>query len=145
MVQMGGVKGFTLMEVLVATAICGIALGVALSGLSQGHRAVERAMLMRDAGLALRLAMMDLSSSEKQARLKEGAEIEEEIKGLAGWRYEVVVKALEVQVEEEGNSTEGVHQGGTDAKEAVEVQGLREIPLRLTGPDGRSFSMVSWR
>ena len=147
---MGGRYGFTLMEVLVAVAICGISLGVALSGLSQGHRAVERAMLMKKAGLATRLAIMEISSRENATRLKEGEEIEGEIRGLNGWHYMVEVQELRVRVVEDGNSTAypediSIKAPGPEQEETVEVNGLKEVKLKITGPGGSSFTVVSWR
>lgn len=57
-------KGFTLMEVLIATAITGIALGVIISIISQGHREFLRGTLAEEAGNIANQLVLQLSNPD---------------------------------------------------------------------------------
>lgn len=137
-------KGFTLMEVLVATAICGIALGVALSGLSQGHRATQRAILMEQAGQALRLVKMQISSQEFQGLLAHHGMIEDEIDGMDGWSFKVSTKDLVIRLKRVSNPMDEKTEE-EDAPEPVTMDHLKEISIQLKDPQGRTFHVVWWR
>jgi prepilin-type N-terminal cleavage/methylation domain-containing protein len=58
-------NGFTLMEVLIATAITGIALGVILSIISQGHREFFRGVMAEEAGSIANQLILQLSSPDE--------------------------------------------------------------------------------
>ncbi|MEZ0328030.1 MAG: prepilin-type N-terminal cleavage/methylation domain-containing protein [Dissulfuribacterales bacterium] len=58
-------NGFTLMEVLIATAITGIALGVILSIISQGHREFFRGVMAEEAGNIANQLILQLSSTDE--------------------------------------------------------------------------------
>ena len=137
-------KGFTLMEVLVATAICGIALGVALSGLSQGHRATQRAILMEQAGQALRLVKMRISSEEFQGLLADQGMIEDEIDGLDGWSFKISTEDLVIRLKRVSNATDEKAEE-EDAPEPITMDDMKEISIQLTDPQGRTFHVVWWR
>jgi len=77
-------KGFTLMEVLIATAITGIALGVILSIISQGHREFFRGVMAEQAGNIVNQLILKLSSSETW----EGGS--GSLDTHPGWSYEII-------------------------------------------------------
>jgi len=127
-------NGFTLIEVLVATAICGIALGVALSGISQGHRSMARAALMEDVGRAAGLVM-------HQMALKDGnEEIEGEIDGMPGWRYSVEFQDLVLNIKEVNATDERAEKD----QGPIEIQDLEKRIVKIIPPRGREFQIVSW-
>ena len=132
------------MEVLVATAICGIALGVALSGLSQGYRATQRAILMEQAGQALRLVKMRISSEEFQGLLADQGMIEDEIDGLDGWSFKISTEDLVIRLKRVSNATDEKAEE-EDAPEPITMDDMKEISIQLTDPQGRTFHVVWWR
>ncbi|OCC16305.1 hypothetical protein DBT_0122 [Dissulfuribacter thermophilus] len=129
-------KGFTLMEVLVATAICGIALGIALSGLSQGHQSNMRAVLMEEAGRAARLVMHKTSSLNQESSKEE---MEGEIEGMEGWSYSVNYDDLNVRIKD----TSSVDQ--EEEEKVFEIDELKKMTIKIFSPKGRIFTIVSWR
>lgn len=128
-------KGFTLMEVLVATAICGIALGIALSGLSQGHQSYMRALLMEDAGTAARLVMHKTSSFNQDS----SDEMEGEIEGMEGWSYSVSHDDLSLRIKD----TSSIDQ--EEEEKVFEIGELKKMTIKIFSPQGRVFTIVSWR
>ncbi|NMX22500.1 type II secretion system protein [Dissulfurirhabdus thermomarina] len=117
--------GFTLLEVLVATAVTGIALGVLLSGFAMGHRQALRGDRARVAA--------ELAEGLFQAAL-EGAEGLDagpaEVPGWPGWRYGLDRRAAEVAVRPAGA------EGAAAPEEATEVAGLERLTLTLYPPGG---------
>ncbi len=140
----GGNRGFTLIEVLVAVAICGIALGVALSGLSQGHRATERALSMERAGRAMQMALLALASKEDED-LDQGVALEGEIPGMEGWEYRVEVGPLSLKLTHEAKDTDEGEETGETEEETIEDEALKELKVEVVDPKGRTYSMVMWQ
>lgn len=77
-------NGFTLMEVLIATAITGIALGVILSIISQGHREFFRGVMAEEAGNIANQLILQLSSPEEW---KSGSG---SLDTHSDWSYEII-------------------------------------------------------
>lgn len=77
-------KGFTLMEVLIATAITGIALGVIISIISQGHREFFRGILAEEAGNIANQLILQLSSSDEWKNDSGSLDTH------ADWSYEII-------------------------------------------------------
>ncbi len=139
-----GDRGFTLMEVLVAVAICGISLGVALSGLSQGHRATERALSMERAGGAMEMALLKLASMEDED-LEMGRALEGEIPGMEGWKYSVEVRPLSIKLVQEDNDTEEGEDGLDREDNVFQDEELQEIEVKVLDPRGHSYSLILWQ
>ena len=121
-------QGFTLMEVLVATAIVGIGLGVALSAISQGHRQAFRGDMARQAAIIGEQILRGLSAQSLSMSQEEG-----EVEGYPGWHYRLEVTDTTIMV-----SAKGI--------EPVEIEehGLRELILHIKPPgSSREFTMRS--
>ncbi len=86
------VAGFTLMEVLVATAITGIALGVVMGLLSQGHRQAYRGDLSEKAAAAATALIDNWQSKHKFPASGQG-----DIEGMKGWTYKVETEPLKTK------------------------------------------------
>ncbi len=120
-------SGFTLIEVLVATAIMGIALGVLLSGFAQGHRQAFRGDTAREAAFIAESVLYDLFSESESLSPCDG-----EVEDRPGWKYEVDVRDLIIKMPEE-------------EEQEVEVPELREFVLTVHPPDNaRSFVLTGW-
>ncbi len=121
--------GFTLMEVLVATAITGIALGVVMGLLAQGHRQAYRGDMSRTAA-AFATRLIDNWQSKGKFPSSETGEMD----GFDGWSYAVATSPLTTKVT-------------LPAGEVREVspEDLVVISLTLTPPGkGRKFVVNMW-
>ncbi len=120
--------GFSLLEVLIATAIVGIAMGVLMSGLAQSHGQAYRGKLTMDAAtvaqdLIRRFQEKGFPSSE------EGT-----VDGRAGWRYLAEVRDLSVKIRTQG-----------EEEKELEVPELREFVLTIQPPDNAvPFMLTVW-
>ena len=125
----GSNRGFTLMEVLVATAITGIAIGVCMAIFAQGHSQAFRGSQVKTAyGIAVRL--LDTWKSLKKYPSSESGEVETN----PGWSY--VVESAPV------SATITTPEGETRELESDE---LTAITLKLIPPDKkRNFSLTLW-
>ncbi len=122
-------KGFTLMEVLVATAITGIALGVVMSLLAQGHRQAYRGDVSRTAAAVATRLVDDWETKGKFPHAEEG-----EAEEFSGWSY---------SLNSEPFSTRVTLPSG-DVRD-VEPDELVAVHLRITPPGkGRTFSLTMW-
>ncbi len=133
-------SGFTLMEVLVATAITGIALGVLLSGFAMGHRQAFRGDMARKAAGAAEVVLFRLNSDENGFPESDEGEIE----GYDGWTYRVESRELVLDITEPGGLPEEVDQGG-EGESGIEVPELMEVNLSIIPPDGsHPFVLTLW-
>lgn len=99
-------KGFTLIEVLVATAIIGIALGVILSSIAMGHRQAFRGDQAREAAEIADTILQGLRDNNKS--IPEGSS--GKIEGHPGWSYRLYTTdaAVTVQNDEMGEKDLGL-------------------------------------
>ncbi len=114
--------GFTLLEVLVATVIMGMALGVLLSSLAQGHRQAFRGDIKRQAALAASQALRQIQAEQDKA------DAEAEIVGFEGWRYQVEFK--------EPSITIWTGQGDEKQEAQIYLPELKQMVLKVLPPDG---------
>jgi prepilin-type N-terminal cleavage/methylation domain-containing protein len=113
-------KGFSLMEVLVATAITGIALGIALSGISLGHRQTFRGKLALEAASIAEVVLM-----ENKEKLSTFSTIAGDVNGYPGWTYKIEFKEIFV--------------------DGVEVPELKEMTLSIFPFEKESpFIFTAW-
>jgi prepilin-type N-terminal cleavage/methylation domain-containing protein len=121
--------GFTLMEVLVATAITGIALGVVMSLLAQGHRQAYRGDVSRTAAAVATQLIDDWQTKGKFPSAEEG-----ESKEFSGWSYSLKSGPLSTRVTLPSG----------DVRD-VEPDKLVAVHLRITPPGkGRTFGLTMW-
>ncbi len=134
--------GFTLMEVLVATAITGIALGVLLSGFAQGHRQAFRGDMARKAAGAAKVVLHMLDSSGEQFPESDSGDIE----GYEGWTYRLESKELVVDIREGGLQESDTSEGEEESADSgVEVPELREVSLSIIPPNNvHPFVLTMW-
>ncbi len=85
--------GFTLLEVLVATAITGIALGVVMSLLAQGHRQAYRGDISKTAAAVAAQLVTHWQSKGKFPASEQG-----EMDGFQGWSYTVESEPLSTTI-----------------------------------------------
>ncbi|MEO1751952.1 prepilin-type N-terminal cleavage/methylation domain-containing protein [Thiofaba sp. EF100] len=104
----GPVRGFSLLEVVVAFSILALAMGVLMALFSQG---LSNARVARDYSRALQLAQSRLAEVGVTSPLRSGAE--DGVSGGLAWRVEAVerpregkspVRAYEVTVEVEADA-----------------------------------------
>ncbi len=88
-----GSKGFTLMEVLVATAITGIAIGVVMSLLAQGHSQAYRGDVSRVAAAIATRLIDDWQAKGHYPSSEKG-----ELDGFPGWSYRVEAQPLATSI-----------------------------------------------
>lgn len=91
--RMAGSPGFTLIEVLVATAIVGIALGVLLAGLGQGHRQAFRGDAARNAASIAESVLWHLAAETVSVEPGEG-----DVETCPGWRYRVELREFVLHI-----------------------------------------------
>ncbi len=122
--------GFTLLEVLVATAITGIAIGVCMAIFTQGHSEAFRGAEVKTAcNIAVRL--LDRWKSLKRYPASESGEVESN----PGWSY--ILK-------ESGPVSSAVTLPDGETR-MIESDELTEITLRIVPPDRkRDFSLTFW-
>jgi len=122
-------RGFTLMEVLVATAITGMALGVILSLLAQGHRQAYRGDISRMAAEAS-VNLLDRWQSKGKFPSSEQGDIED----FSGWTYSIESRPLVTHVTLPSGQTR-----------QVEPEELVEIDLTLNPPgNAKKFKLAFW-
>jgi prepilin-type N-terminal cleavage/methylation domain-containing protein len=120
-------SGFTLIEVLVATAIMGISLGVLLSGFAQGHRQAFRGDMAREAAYIAESVLYGLPHE-----LESLSSSEEEVEDHPGWSYKVEIQDLVVKMADQ------------EEKE-MEVPELKELVLTVQPPyNAHPFVLTSW-
>lgn len=132
--------GFTLLEVLVAMAIVGIALGVLLSGLSLGHRLTLQGDTARQAAS---LAPDILREVRKE--LQDLAPREEEIEGHPGWHYRLEIGDVLVRISTPSLGNQASIVSDDEIAQEIEVPELLELTLILL-PPGRAapFVLTTW-
>jgi prepilin-type N-terminal cleavage/methylation domain-containing protein len=122
-------SGFTLIEVLVATAIMGIALGVLLSGFAQGHRQAFRGDMAREAAYIAESVLYGLSHE-----LESLSSIEEEVEDHPGWSYKVEVRDLVLKITAQDQE-----------EKEIEIPELEELVLTVQPPyNAHPFVLTSW-
>ncbi|GEM_PF-6268977 len=117
----GKPAGFTLMEVLIAITITGIALGVIMSVLAQGHRQVYTAALHRKAGEVASIIFAQVQPSWQPERLSKSGGIEE----YPDWSYQI---ERDVTVVTDENMEFGERE--------FEVEELEEVRITVLPPEG---------
>ncbi len=132
--------GFTLMEVLVATAITGIALGVLLSGFAQGHRQAFRGDMARKAAGAAEVVLHKLNSDENGFPQSDEGDID----GYEGWTYRIESRELVLDITEPGGLP-GEDEEDSEGASGIEVPELMEVSLSIIPPDGsHPFMLTLW-
>ena len=127
--QIAKSSGFTLIEILVATAIMGISLGVLLSGFAQGHREAFRGDMARKAAGIAESVLYKLSS--EPGSLSPGRR---EIEDHPGWSYEIEIRDLVIKMATQGQEKKG-----------LEVPELREYVLTIHPPyNAHPFVLTGW-
>lgn len=121
--------GFTLMEVLVATAITAIAIGVVMALFAQGHSQAFRGLeAQRAAQIATRLIdTWNIRNSFPQ-------EASGELEWAKGWSYSVETRDVETKITLPSGEVR-----------QIKAENAREIVLRLLTPSGkRAFVLNFW-
>jgi len=122
-------SGFTLIEVLVATAIMGISLGVLLSGFAQGHRQAFRGDMAREAAYIAESVLYGLSHE-----LEPLSSIEEEVEDHPGWSYKVEVRDLVLEITPQDQE-----------EKEIEIPELKELVLTIQPPyNAHPFVLIGW-
>ena len=124
-------SGFTLIEVLVATAIMGISLGVLLSGFAQGHRQAFRGDMAREAAYIAESVLYGLSHE-----LESLSSIEKEVEDHPGWSYKVEVRDLVLKITPQDQDQE---------EKEIEISELKELVLTIQPSyNAHPFVLTSW-
>ncbi len=127
--QIARSSGFTLIEILVATAIMGISLGVLLSGFAQGHREAFRGDMARKAAGVAESVLYKLSSEPGSLSASKG-----EIEDHPGWSYEIEIRNLVIKMVTQGQEEKG-----------LEVPELKEYILTIHPPyKAHPFVLTGW-
>ena len=122
-------SGFTLIEVLVATAIMGISLGVLLSGFAQGHRQAFRGDMAREAAYIAESVLCGLPH-----KLESLSSSEKEVEDHPGWSYKVEVRDLVLKITPQDQE-----------EREIEVPELKELVLTVHPPyNARPFVLTGW-
>ena len=147
--------GFMLMEVIVATAICAIAIGVAMAGITQNYRATLRAMQIKDFGRAAKIVCYELLPSLNTLN---NDYMDGEITGMdeEGWRYEVISTPLKMEFEPVASVDDTLGIGDDRKKETyfkqaedkaekviIEDDNLREVTIKVISPSNKTLSFFS--
>ncbi len=145
--------GFTLMEVIVATAICAIAIGVAMAGITQNYRATLRAMQIKDFGMAAKIVYYEILPSLDTLN---NEYLDGEITGMEdGWRYEIISTPLMMEFEPVASSEDVL--GADDAKVPfqneedkaqkviIEDDNMREVTIKVISPSNKALSFFLLR
>lgn len=122
-------SGFTLIEVLIATAIMGVALGVLLSGFAQGHRQAFRGDMAREAAYIAESVLYGLPHE-----LESLSSSEEDVEDHPGWSYKVEIRDLVLKIT------------ALDQEEKeIELPEMKELILTVQPPyDAHPFILTSW-
>lgn len=136
-------SGFTLIEVLVATAIMGILLGVLLSGFAQGHRQAFRGDMAREAAYIAESVLHGLphefrgQMSDVGRRTSDIGSLssrEGEVEDHPGWSYKVEVRDLVLKITAQDQE-----------EKEIEVPELKELVLTVHPPyNAHPFVLTSW-
>ena len=110
-------KGFTLLEIMVALAILGIALTVILQQFSAGLRSVRISREYTAAVIHAREKMEECCLNQKLAEKEETGEFED------GYKWRVVVAPFKEEKKNEGESTEFLLLTMYDIKSTVSWDG----------------------
>ena len=130
--------GFTLMEVLVATAITGIALGVLLSSFALGHRQAFRGDLARQAASAAQAILFQYNNDPDGFPESDSGDIA----GLEGWSYSLESRELVLQISDQGGEYED---NQNEETAGFEIPELLEVTLKITPPGNiRPFVLTLW-
>jgi prepilin-type N-terminal cleavage/methylation domain-containing protein len=131
-------SGFTLIEVLVATAITGIALGVLLSGIGMGHTQAFRGDMKRTAAhIAERL--LREAVQDPMALSDDSGDVE----GYPGWSYRIELRDLNVTVKAP-ILDQGDDEGYDLEERELELPEFRVLTLRVIPPeDAPAFTLTS--
>ncbi len=120
--------GFTLLEVLVATAIVGIALGVLLGGFAMGHRQAFRGDITREAASIARDLLNEYYSETEIPDSDEG-----EVRDHPGWRFRMELQGLKVAISHK--DTKPVE---------IEVPELRKMIIEIIPPASPPLRLITW-
>jgi len=127
--QIARSSGFTLIEILVATAIMGISLGVLLSGFAQGHREAFRGDMAKKAAGIAESVLYKLSGEPGSLSSGRG-----EIEDHPGWSYEIKIRDLVVKMAAQGQEEKG-----------LDVPELKEYVLTIHPPyKAHPFVLTGW-
>ena len=127
--QIARSSGFTLIEILVATAIMGISLGVLLSGFAQGHREAFRGDMAKKAAGIAESVLYKLSGEPGSLSPGRG-----EIEDHPGWSYEIKIRDLVVKIAAQGQEEKG-----------LDVPELKEYVLTIHPPyKAHPFVLTGW-
>jgi len=122
-------SGFTLIEVLIATAIMGVALGVLLSGFAQGHRQAFRGDMAREAAYIAESVLYGLPNE-----LESLSSSEEDVEDHPGWSYKVEIRDLVLTIT-----------ALDEEEKEIEIPELKELILTVQPPyDAHPFILTSW-
>ena len=126
-----GQSGFTLMEVLVASAIMGICLGVLVSGISNGYRQSARgALARRAASVAQEILHMTETAGDLSYSDSEG-----EVERYPGWNYRIEYHEMTVSASVKGAEEPAV----------LDDTGLLEQVITIDPPGSSPpFRITSW-
>lgn len=114
--------GFTLIEVLVATAILGIALGVILSSIAMGHRQAFRGDQAREAAEIADEILQGLRDGDNSIAAGSG-----KIEGHPGWAYRLDV-----------TDTAIILQNDDMGEKELDTQGLTDVVLSVVPPGAKT-------
>jgi prepilin-type N-terminal cleavage/methylation domain-containing protein len=125
-------SGFTLIEVLVATAITGIALGVLLSGIGMGHSQAFRGDMKRTAAhIAERVLRQAMQNPWELS--DESGDVEE----YPGWSYSIELRDLTVNVKVPVRDQDFRRNNDQNDQEErqIELPECKALILRVNPPD----------
>ncbi len=126
---LGGHRGFTLMEVLVATAITGFAIGVCMAIFAQGHSQVFKGMQAETAS-QIAIQLLDSWKAKKRYPSSESGELER----CPGWSYSLESAPVSTRIVLPDGETR-----------IVETDKLTQIILKIVPPDKkRKFILTFW-
>ena len=126
---LGVTAGFTLMEVLVATAITGIALGVVMGLLAQGHRQAYRGDISKTAAAIATRLVTHWKSQDKFPAAEQDS-----VEGFDGWSYTVESEPLSTRITLPSGETK-----------EVEPEELVAVNIVINAPgNGGKFRLTTW-
>lgn len=129
------------MEVLVATALTGIALGVLLSGFAQGHRQAFRGDMARRAADAARVVLYGFTHDMNGFPESDSGGIE----GFEGWTYRLESRELILDLRDKNGIIMTSGQDMEEGEPGIEIPQLREITLTIIPPgNSHPFVLTLW-
>ncbi|MEA1866495.1 MAG: type II secretion system protein [Thermodesulfobacteriota bacterium] len=130
-------SGFTLIEVLVATAIMGISLGVLLSGFAQGHRQAFRGDMARQAATIAESVLYGMANE-----LESLSSSEEDVEDHPGWSYKVETRDLVLKITAQDQDQD---QDQDQEEKEIEIPELKELVLTVQPPyNAHPFVLTGW-